>query len=81
MLILSRKPKESLMIGNDIEVVILEVRGEQVRLGIKAPKEVSVYRKEIYENIQRENLEAAKSELKTLKDLKKIVGGGRSIGS
>ncbi len=81
MLILSRKPKESLMIGNDIEVVVLEVRGEQVRLGIRAPKEVSVYRKEIYENIQRENLEASKTELKTLKDLKKIVGGGKSIGS
>ncbi len=81
MLILSRKPKESVMIGNDIEVVVLEVRGEQVRLGIRAPKEISVYRKEIYENIQKENVEASKSEVKTLKDLKKIVGGGKSIGS
>ena len=75
MLILSRKPNESLIISDSIEVIILEIRGDQVKLGIKAPKEVSVYRKEIYENIQRENLEASKVDAGALKTLKKIAGG------
>ena len=81
MLILSRKPNESLMIGDDVEVVILEVKGDQVKLGIKAPKRVSVYRKEIYENIQRENLEASKVTLTTLDSLKKLHRGGEISGS
>lgn len=75
MLILSRKPNESLIISDSIEVIILEIRGDQVKLGIKAPKEVSIYRKEIYENIQRENLEASKVDAGALKTLKKIAGG------
>ncbi len=81
MLILTRKPKESVMIGDNIEVVVLEVRGEQVKIGIRAPKEISVYRKEIYENIQKENLEASKAGLEKLKDLKQIIGEGKIIGS
>ena len=48
MLVLTRKPKESLMIGDDIEVTVLSVMGERVRIGIQAPREVPVYRKEIY---------------------------------
>lgn len=55
MLVLTRKVHQSIVIGDGIEVVVLEVRGEQVRLGIKAPKDVSVHRKEIYEQIQEEN--------------------------
>lgn len=55
MLVLTRKIHQSIVIGDDVEVVVLEVRGEQVRLGIKAPKDVSVHRKEIYEQIQDEN--------------------------
>lgn len=55
MLVLTRKLHQSIVIGDQIEVVVLEVRGEQVRLGIKAPKDVSVHRKEIYEQIQEEN--------------------------
>ena len=81
MLILSRKPNESLMIGDDVEVVVLEVKGDQVKLGIKAPKKVSVYRKEIYENIQRENLEASKVTLNALDSLKKLHRGGEIGGS
>lgn len=59
MLVLTRKVNQSIVIGNDIEVVVLEVRGEQVRLGIKAPKSIAVHRKEIFEQIQDENQAAA----------------------
>ena len=55
MLVLTRKVHQSIVIGEGIEVVVLEVRGEQVRLGIRAPKNVSVHRKEIYEQIAEEN--------------------------
>ena len=59
MLVLTRKVHQSIVIGEGIEVVVLEVRGEQVRLGIKAPKEVSVHRKEIFEQISQENKSAS----------------------
>jgi carbon storage regulator len=55
MLVLTRKLHQSIVIGDGIEVVVLEVRGEQVRIGIKAPKNVAVHRKEIYDQIQEEN--------------------------
>ncbi len=54
MLVLSRKKDESIIIGDEIEIIIVDVRGDKVRLGINAPKEVPVHRKEIYEAIQRE---------------------------
>lgn len=59
MLVLTRKVNQSIVIGDDIEVVVLEVRGEQIRLGIKAPRDVVVHRKEIYDQIQAENKAAA----------------------
>ena len=59
MLALSRKPGESVIIGNDIELTILEVKGEQVKVGIKAPKSVAIYRKELFEQIQESNREAS----------------------
>jgi carbon storage regulator len=59
MLALSRKINESIMIGNDIEVTILEVKGEQVKVGIKAPKSIPVYREEVYAQIKEANKEAA----------------------
>lgn len=55
MLALTRKKGESLMINNDTEITILEIRGDQVKVGIAAPKEVPVYRKEVYLQIQQEN--------------------------
>lgn len=58
MLALSRKANESIIIGNDIEITILEVKGEQVKIGIKAPKSVPVYREEVYTQIKEENKEA-----------------------
>lgn len=59
MLVLTRKLHQSIVIGDGIEVVVLEVRGEQVRIGIKAPKNVAVHRKEIYDQIHHENAAAA----------------------
>jgi carbon storage regulator len=55
MLVLTRKVNQTIIIGDNVEVVVLEVRGEQVRLGIRAPRDVSVHRKEIYEQIAEEN--------------------------
>ena len=58
-LVLTRLKDEIVMIGDDIEVQIVDIRGDKVRLGIKAPKSVAVHRKEIWEAIQRENAAAA----------------------
>ncbi len=59
MLALSRKVNESIMLGNDIEVTVLEIKGDQVKIGIKAPKDVPIFRKEIYVQIEEENKKAA----------------------
>lgn len=59
MLALSRKINESIILGNDVEVIILEIKGDQVKIGINAPKSVPIYRKEIYLQIQQSNQEAA----------------------
>lgn len=63
MLALSRKVNESIIIGNDIEVTILEIKGEQVKIGVSAPKSIGVYRKELYLQIQEANKEAIASEI------------------
>ncbi len=54
MLVLSRQKDESIMVGDDVEITIVDVRGDKVRLGITAPKSIPVHRKEVYEAIQRE---------------------------
>ena len=59
MLVLSRQRDETIMVGDDIEVTVVDIRGDKVRLGITAPKEVAVHRKEVYEAIKRENRAAA----------------------
>ena len=70
MLALSRKKNEALIINNNIEITVLEIKGEQVRLGISAPKEVPVYRKEGYIQIQDANKEAVNVDgLDALKNL------------
>ena len=55
MLALTRKKGEALMVNNNIEITVLEVRGDQVKIGISAPKDVPIYRKEVYLQIQEEN--------------------------
>lgn len=70
MLALSRKKNEAIVINNNIEITVLEVKGEQVKLGISAPKDVPVYRKEVYTQIQEANKEAtATIDISALKGL------------
>lgn len=70
MLALSRKKNEALVVNNDIEITVLDIRGDQVKLGISAPKEVPIYRKEVYLQIQEANKEAMSAEnLEALKNL------------
>jgi carbon storage regulator len=59
MLVLSRQRDESIIIGDNIVITVVDVRGDKVRLGINAPREVSVHRREVYEAIQRENQQAS----------------------
>ena len=61
MLVLSRQRDESIMIGDDVEITIVDVRGDKVRLGITAPKSIPVHRREIYDAIQREKAEKAQA--------------------
>lgn len=70
MLALSRKTGESIIVDNDIEITILEIKGDQVKLGIKAPKSVPIYRKEIFVQIQEENMSAFAG-IESLKALEK----------
>lgn len=70
MLALSRKKNEAIIVNNNIEITILEVKGDQVKIGVTAPREVPVYRKEVYMQIQEANQEAASIEgMAALKDL------------
>ena len=61
MLVLTRKSGESIIVGDNIEIIIVQVDGDAVRVGVKAPREVPVYRREIYEAIRLENIKAAAS--------------------
>ena len=70
MLALSRKKNEALILNNNIEITILEIKGEQVKIGITAPKDVPVYRKEVYVQIQEANKAAVDTDgMAALKDL------------
>jgi carbon storage regulator len=59
MLVLSRQRDESIIIGDNVVITIVDIRGDKVKLGIEAPREISVHRQEVYEAIQRENRQAA----------------------
>ena len=74
MLALSRKKGEALMINNDIEITVLDIKGEQVKIGISAPKEVPVYRKEVYIQIQEANKEAS-ANMEGMEQLASVFGG------
>ncbi|MCW3061558.1 MAG: carbon storage regulator CsrA [Capsulimonas sp.] len=62
MLVLTRRLNQSIKIGDDVEITVIEVRGDQVRLGVSAPRDVAVHRKEVYLQIQQENRAAASVE-------------------
>ncbi len=72
MLALSRRKNEALIINNNVEITILEIKGEQVKIGITAPKDVPIYRKEVYVQIQDANKEAV--ETGGMEALKKLLG-------
>lgn len=79
MLVLSRKINETILIGDDIEITVVAVMGDNVRLGIKAPKDVKILRSEVYQEIEKQNIEAVSSagtnnEQVTLK-LKQMLDG------
>ncbi len=75
MLVLARKINESIMIGDEIEIVVIDIKGDQIKLGIKAPRRIAVHRKEIYLEIQSENIAAMRSDLNknTLKDISTLL--------
>ena len=72
MLALSRKKNESIIVNNDIQITILDIKGDQVKIGINAPKSVPVYRKEVYVQIQEAN--KAASQLEGAQALKNLLG-------
>lgn len=73
MLVLTRKKGQSIVIAEKIKITVLELRGDQVRLGIEAPQELSVYREEIYEQILSENIVATGIDVKALEDLQELL--------
>ena len=77
MLVLSRHRDESIMIGDDIVVTIVDIRGDKVRLGIDAPSDIPVHRQEVYEAIQRENRKATHLKPEETRDLGKANPPGR----
>lgn len=77
MLVLSRLRDETIMIGDDIEVTVVDIRGDKVRLGINAPTRISVHRKEVYDAIKRENQQAARVDPASAGDLREASRPGQ----
>lgn len=73
MLVLTRKLNESIMVGDNVKITIVDVKGDQVKLGITAPREVAVHREEVYREIQKENQLAANAKV-NLEQLSKMFG-------
>jgi carbon storage regulator len=71
MLVLTRKKNESIMIGDQIELVVVAIEGDVVKLGIKAPQHIEIYRKEVYRSIQQANREAAEK-IATMDEISKL---------
>jgi len=74
MLVLSRKINQTIMIGDSIEIRVVDIKGDQVKIGINAPRQVSIFRKEVFEEIQKENIAAAGLNHDSVKNLKDILG-------
>jgi len=73
MLVLSRQRDETIMIGDDVEVTVVDIRGDKVRLGINAPREIQVHRKEVYDAIKRENQRAAGLSADEVADVTEVI--------
>lgn len=73
MLALTRKKGEAIVVNNNVEITVLEIRGDQIKIGISAPKDVSIYRKEVYLQIQEENQNAISTD--SIAALKNLMNG------
>lgn len=73
MLVLTRRPGESVMIGDDVVVTVLDVRGDVVRVGIKAPRSIQVHREEVYRELQKVNREAASPSDTAVEELSRVL--------
>ena len=80
MLVLTRKVNESIIIGDDIEITVVEIKGDHVKLGITAPRNITVHRKEVYLAIQRENIIASRSDVDKLSEIGKIMDDKKDKG-
>ena len=80
MLVLTRKAGESIVIGNQVRITILEIQGRQIRLGVEAPGDISVHRGEVYERIKQENQMAIQGGDVELKALRQALGGKKPKG-
>lgn len=79
MLVLSRRPGEALRVGDDVEITVVEVKGDMVRLGIQAPRTVQVWRKELWEAIVAENLKAAEEAAETAPEVIPAIPGAKGV--
>ena len=77
MLVLSRKIDERIMIGDQIEISVVDIKGDQVKIGIQAPGHIKVYRQEVYEAIQQENIEAARARPASLPNLDRLLDSSK----
>ncbi len=75
MLVLARQRDQTIVIGDDVQVTVVDIRGDKVRLGISAPREISVHRKEVYEEIRKANREAAQVQLSDVSNLEQLKPG------
>jgi carbon storage regulator len=78
VLVLTRKPNESIMIGDEVEISVVEIKGDHVKLGITAPRRIKVHRKEVFEAIHRENVAAARTDAGRIGDIESLFGGKKS---
>jgi len=77
MLILTRKLNESIMIGDQVEITVVDIKGDQVKIGIKAPNQIKIFRQEVYRAIQQENIEAVKAKPASLPRLDKFLNNAQ----
>ena len=77
MLVLTRKAGEGIIIGDDIKITVVELKGGGVRIGIDAPREMKVHRHEVFDRIKQENKEATQWDIADLNELSSILGAGR----
>jgi len=77
MLVLTRKAGEGIIIGDDIKITVVELKGGGVRIGIDAPREMKIHRQEVFDRIKQENKEATQWDIADLNELSTILGAGR----